>query len=91
MAFSPAMFSRNPITVTAVLLSADNVDQVASWCGGEVVLGESESIPTGIDIWSTDGEMFAGVGDWVIQDGPFFFPCKPTLFQHQYSPYHSQG
>lgn len=86
MAFAPEQYTRNPATVTAVLLTAENAEEVASWCSGEVVENEDAATPNGIDIWSSGGEVFAEVGDWVIQNGAFFLPCKPALFDQDYSP-----
>lgn len=78
------LFSRKPLVVEAIQVSADNMDDIASWCGGEVLTHEPK-VHAGVGTPPTKKyvrvnvlhplnkkQTRAYVGDWVLKSGQGF-------------------
>lgn len=82
------LWRKKPVTVHANLLTKDNVEAVAIWCGGqqvEEIDPFTEDRFVGINIPTLEGVMRASEGDYVIKgvQGEFY-PCKPDIFTATY-------
>lgn len=77
---TPAIYRKRPVEVEAVLLTPDNVREVAEWCGGQTFASVGLLVPT------LEGVMRADFGDWIIRgvEGEHY-PCKPTVFAATYT------
>lgn len=82
------LYRKKPVTIEAELLTWDNREMIAAWCGGKV----AEQAPSGmvyapgiISIETLEGVMWASEGDWIIKgvQGEFY-PCKPAIFDETY-------
>lgn len=86
---TPKTFRKKPVEIQAMLLTRDNVHEVARWCGGRVIEESKASDPSdvyiGLDIPTLEGLMRAAVGHWIIRgvQGEFY-PCKPDIFAATY-------
>lgn len=78
-------YRKKPIVIEAYLLTTQNMDELESWCGGSirgVSLPPEERV---IAIQTLEGEMRAGVGDYIICGiKGEFYPCKPDIFEASY-------
>lgn len=83
------LWRKRPVTVEANLLTKENAEAVALWCGGQLVTEYDALDPTqsfvGINIPTLEGVMRASEGDYVIKgvQGEFY-PCKPGIFTSTY-------
>lgn len=79
----PQTYVKKAVRVKAMRLDEDNAQDVAHWCGGQVV--ELTYIPgegQGVEIPTLEGTMTAIPGDFVIKGTRGeFYPCKPEPFQ----------
>lgn len=63
-------------------------EQYDAWESEDGTMGHPAA-PEGITIQTREGDMLAGVGDWIIRE-PFptgdrkFYPCKPDIFAATY-------
>lgn len=81
-------YRKRPVVIEAKLLTVENADEVACWCGGVVRGGPGGGSRGGSVLIATlEGTMEAVVGDYVIQgvQGEFY-PCKPDIFEATYDP-----
>ena len=67
--------------IEAIQVTADNLHEVAEWCGGKVYLGAIDETPMGVTV----GVRTAYRGDWVMKDewqaGRYRFGvCKKNMF-----------
>jgi hypothetical protein len=70
------------VVQSAALLQGQGRTFLEQWCGGTILYsagGVTLRIPT------LEGNMDAGVGDWIIRgvQGEFY-PCKPDIFAATY-------
>lgn len=72
---------KKPILIEAVVLTNQNVHQVARWCGGRAVMASLVAI----EIPTLEGTMRADEGDWVVRgiEGEFY-PVKESVFRASY-------
>ena len=68
--------------VRAVQVTAENIHEVADWCGCEV---DGNHDNPALYISMAEGAM-AWIGDLVVFDGAGFHPCKPEVFAATYEP-----
>src|SRR5690349_3416054 len=81
--------SPDNIAVDAVQLTADNVDEVASWCSGHKVIEhdalDHEKTFVGINVPTCEGVVRASEGDYIIKDVMFEFHVRrPGDFESKY-------
>lgn len=74
-------FRKKPVVVEAIRLSRENVGEVLAFCKGMV-----KPLPmTGVVVETLEGNMLAGVGDWIIKGVKGeFYPCKDDIFEATY-------
>jgi len=73
------MYRKRPVAIEARQLTGDNAEDIAQWCGGSAIDIDGIIIPT------TEGDMLAGWGDYVICGvAGEFYPCKPDIFYATY-------
>lgn len=77
--------------VEAVQLSADNVNEVAEWCGGlqveEVDYDEGKTKHVGINIPTLEGNKRASEGDFVVKGSRGdFYPVVAHVFTNTFDP-----
>jgi hypothetical protein len=75
------LYRKKPVVIEAEQLTADNLDQLAKWCGGAI--GSD-----GIWIQTLEGTMLARFGEWILKEvkgvNDEFYPCKPDIFEKTY-------
>lgn len=85
-------FRKKPITIEARQILDDMavVDNISRWItthGGKVswpFVPDSDHV---LSIETMEGEMVAGLGDWIIRGvAGEFYPCKPDIFEQTYEP-----
>ena len=75
------LYRKKPVVVEVMgPLAFDNMYDVAGWCSGE-----ADAFTPCVLIYTMEGEMRAGMGDYVIRgvQGEFY-PCKPDIFAQTY-------
>lgn len=91
-------YRKKPVEVEAMILTRENVKEVAAWCGGRVIEKGKASDPSDVyvalDIPTLEGVMRAETmdssgrfahGDAVIRGvHGEFYPCKPDIFEATY-------
>lgn len=62
-----------------MLLTVENANEVARWCGGH------NGLHSGVVISTLEGMMKANIGDYVIKgvQGEFY-PCRADIFESTY-------
>lgn len=82
-------YRKKPVVIQAIQLGKANAEEIAEWCGGQVVEeinphDETERF-VGINIPTLEGVMRASEGDYVIKGVKGeFYPCKPHIFAETY-------
>ena len=82
---TPIFATKKPVRVEAVQVplyesfySKVDIDEIARWCGGTVIL-------VSIEIPTLEGSMLASPGDWIIKGvAGEFYPCKDAIFRATY-------
>lgn len=72
MSLKIAEYQRKPFTVQAIQVTVDNMQEVAEWCGGEVILEQHGArlvnyIKVDIPDARTERQKKAFVQDWVLK------------------------
>lgn len=85
------IYRKKPVTISAVRVSTENVQDVADWCGGrlniyQMPIGPYYALPRkAISIPTLEGAMRADPGDYVIRGvHGEFYACKPDIFAETY-------
>jgi hypothetical protein len=78
-------YRKLPVEIEAIQLTDGpfgNHHELAIWCDGMVDFIDNELY---IVIHTMEGDMYAGVGDYIIcgLKGEFY-PCKPDIFEASY-------
>lgn len=80
-------YVKKPIQVEAVLLTRDNIDRIANWCGGEInkFIDTDGTVRKSIKIHTLEGDHMAQIGDYIIRGivGEFY-PCRGDIFEMTY-------
>lgn len=65
-----AKFTRKPFEVDAVQVTAENIDEVAKWCQGEVITEDGQPcIKVRVLRALNERQTKAFIGDWVLYAG----------------------
>ena len=77
-------YRKKPVVIEArQYLDAQDVQELADWCGGKVVV--EDGWETIININTLEGVMTVKEGDYIIQGVKGeFYPCKPDIFEETY-------
>ena len=85
------LYRKKPVTISAMRVSRENVQDVADWCGGllddfQMPIGPYYVLPCkAVSIPTLEGVMRAEPGDYVIRGvHGEFYPCKPDIFAETY-------
>jgi hypothetical protein len=87
-----AVFARRPFFVEAVQVSAENFEDIAKWCGGQMQVREGGDGKKKPYILVTvvrpmnDRQKTAFVGDWVVRAGSSFRVYTSTGFGKSFIP-----
>lgn len=82
-------YRKKPVVIDAVLVTEDNIVEVAAWCGGNVLEMSGEwmalSLNRCVMIPTMEGNMRGDVGSYVIRgvQGEFY-PCRADIFVATY-------
>ena len=87
-------YRKKPVEIEAMRCTLATIDEVAAWCGGQVVSEvnprDHTDVYTALKIPTLEGVMTAQThsgGDWVIRGVKGeFYPCKPDIFEATYEP-----
>lgn len=81
-------FERLPFTVQAVLVTAENIGQVARWCHGKVRTtgrrGIQKYIKVEVKRALNERQTMAYIGDWVLKAGSGFKVYTPKAFEESF-------
>lgn len=89
--FAPGSFVTIPKYVKAVQLTPENIEEVAVWCGGEII-SLLEGRHKSLSFYARMGELRAGMGDWLIQNEQGSFTAIGNhLFSVTYREYEIDG
>lgn len=86
MTVDPKKYVRKPFYVEAVQVTAENMEDVAKWCSGELrKQGEDESY---IKVWVQrpldERQTKAFIGDWVLYAGTGFKVYMTKAFEKSF-------
>ena len=83
-------YRKKPVQIDAVQLRMDNMEEVRDMMAKDGYDIKTASAPpmravTGLVIHTLEGDMVAGLGDWIIKgvQGEYY-PCKPDIFEKTY-------
>lgn len=83
-------FARKPFHVDAVQVTAENMDEVASWCQGTVTRTDLSPVGDFIKVRVhrplTERQTKAFVGDWVLYAGTGFKVYTDKAFEKSFEP-----
>lgn len=82
-------FVRKPFEIEAVRVTADNIEQVAKWCKGEIRSREKSKtryISVEVERPLNERQTMAYIGDWVMYAGKGFKVYNNTAFENSFDP-----
>lgn len=81
-------FTRKPFEVEAVQVTADNFEEVANWCQGEVVTNSAldKHIKVRVLRVLNERQTQAFVGDWVLYAGTGYKVYTNKAFRNSFDP-----
>lgn len=82
-------FRKKSVVIEAEQVSRLNFKEVTGWCGGQWIelfgRGDFGEDISHVNIWTLEGTMRAGIGDWIIRGvAGEFYPCKNHIFEATY-------
>ncbi len=79
-------YRKKPVIIEARQLDVDNEKELQEWCGGHTAYAaRPDEINIGLIIPTSEGNMVATFGDWIIKGVKGeFYPCKPDIFKMTY-------
>lgn len=85
-------YTKKPVVIEAVRWTGANLREVIDFTGlhpsaNKWTWEEYESVvlKDGLKIFTLEGPMMAGVGDWIIRGiKGEYYPCKPDIFEATY-------
>ena len=83
---APAKYRKRPVVIEAMQWTGDNAEQIIRWAG-TVNVRSSSSRPETLRVSTLEGDLFAGIGDWIIRGvvGEFH-PVRADIFEQTYEP-----
>ena len=92
MTIATQKYLRKPFTVDAVRVTAENIEQVAKWCNGEIKEGKRGpntekyvSVPVAKPL--NERQTMAFKGDWVLFSAGSFKVYTNRAFEQSFEPY----
>lgn len=84
-----AKYTKKPVTIEAMQLTKENVQEVLTWCNSHGIIASSEELSDeliGVSIRTLEGTMLANINDYIIKGVKGeFYPCKPDIFKATYN------
>jgi len=90
-------FRKKPVVIEAKQLTPETAEEIGAWCGADMCKSDNTNYQSYLWGWALpikernlriptlEGEMFASIGDWIIQGiAGEFYPCKPDIFEATY-------
>lgn len=81
-------YVRKPFTVQAVRVTADNMEEVAVWCGGSIQVTDKSPMEKYIKVRVqnplTTRQTMAFVNDWVLYAGKGYKVYTPAAFGNSF-------
>ena len=75
------LFRKKPFTIEAIQYDGQNEDVIKEFAKGSAFMQPNSRLV----IFTLEGEMLCGVGDWIIKGvNGEFYPCKPDIFIKSY-------
>lgn len=92
MSIETSKFARKPFYVDAVQVTAENIEDVAKWCMGEVRsstekpegVTEDQYVKVRVHRPLTERQTKAFIGDWVLYAGTGFKVYTPKAFEKSF-------
>lgn len=90
MSDKPQTFRKKPVEIQAMQIEDDlnQVEKVQAWIYENGGVSSAPFLPDTnrvISVQTLEGEMWAGLGDWIIRGVKGeFYPCKPDIFEATY-------
>lgn len=89
MTIQTTQFVRKPFVIEAVEVTAENINEVAEWCSGEVrggtvVGGEEKHVKVKVQHPLNERQTKAFVRDWVLKAGAGFKVYTPKAFANSF-------
>lgn len=84
-------YQKKPVIIQAIQVTGtpENNREIIEWAKGSHTPAFLDNHPDRgqcLSINTTEGTMWASVGDWIIKGvGGEFYPCKPDIFEATYS------
>jgi hypothetical protein len=80
-------YIRKPFEVDAVQVTADNMSEVANWCGGEVLTDNGNNfVKVSVERFLNERQTKAFNGDWVLKAGTGYKVYTPKAFSKSFEP-----
>lgn len=85
-------YIRKPFTVNAVQVTLDNMEEVAKWCGGEIIIEKRggrliQYIKVDVNRPLNDRQTKAFVEDWVLEAGTGYKCYSKKSFPSSFEKY----
>ena len=89
MSVQTMQYARKPFVIDAVRVTAENIEEVAEWCEGEVRTKKDASkyIKVAVQRPMNDRQTMAFAGDWVLKAGMGFKVYTQKAFEASFEPY----
>lgn len=87
--FKVTRYARKPFLVDAALVTAGNIEEVAKWCRGEVIVDENtrrKYIKVDVVRPLNEKQTMAFIGDWVLFAGTSFKVYSSKAFAQVFDP-----
>jgi hypothetical protein len=83
-----AKFARKPFDVDAVQVTAENIEEVAKWCQGDVVDNSTDDVHIKVRVLRVlnERQTKAFVGDWVLYAGTGYKVYTNKAFRSSFEP-----
>lgn len=82
-------FTRKPFSVDAILVTSGNIEDVAEWCKGEVLVDDAtgrQYIKVRVQRPLNDRQTMAFVGDWILYAGTGYKVYTSKAFAQVFDP-----
>lgn len=82
-------YVRKPFYIDAIQITAENIEQVAEWCQGEIRADDHEDfqyVKVRVHRPLNERQTKAFVGDWILYAGTGYKVYTPKAFQASFEP-----
>lgn len=92
MSLNIQKYQRKPFVIEAIQVTLDNMEDVAKWCGGELIIDQHNGkltsyIKVDVDHAISERQKKAFVDDWVLKNPNKIFKCySRRAFPNNFEP-----